>query len=98
MGKEWQAFTERYPTLGCKGRKAGERRGFGGNTSLPDPGTWRGPPEHLVERVGVGLLPRGTAMQAETPAPGHAQPACGFSAGGREESAAVLRTDPGPSS
>lgn len=34
MGKERQAFTEKYPTDGCKGRKAGERRGFGGNTRV----------------------------------------------------------------
>lgn len=31
VGKEQRASTERYPTLGCKGRKAGERRGFAGN-------------------------------------------------------------------
>lgn len=34
MGKERQAFTEKYPMDGCKGRKAGERRGFGGNARV----------------------------------------------------------------
>lgn len=40
-------------------QEGGREEGLCGEyESLLDPGTWKGPPEHLVEMVGIGLPPR----------------------------------------